>query len=497
VFQWAKSLFGLGSARPAAAPSGTFGAPGTNALLGQYDNAQTSAENQRNWWNTDYLSAKAANSFAVRRVLRMRSRYETANNPWLFGVTNNNADDLISHGPTLQITTDNAKWNRDVEAKFLDWAHEVDLTEKLRTCKLAKTIDGEGFLVFRTVEDLESKVKLYPVDIEADQVTTPAPQNVQEMFVDGITLHPITQRPTKYTILNAHPGDFYFPELNPLAAKHIAAEFVVHWFPKFRPGQCRGVPVLTPSLDVAAELRSFRKAVLQNVQISADYAAVFETEFGTANTGTDAAEQGYRPFQRVALNRGQGAFLPPGAKMQQLKPEHPTTTYGDFSEKCLSEKIRPLSYPLNLALGSSQKFNFSSAKLDHINYRETLSVERKECERVVLRKIFAAWYHEAVLCGLIQPYDGFRLPPHAWHWPAFSSLDPLVDAQANALLIANGQLTLSEFWAQKGKDWRDVLQQLHTEAEELAKLDLKFGDVVQRTVSDTATEPEPEAANAA
>lgn len=496
MFQWATRLFGTN--KPAtAAPSGALGSPGMNSFQGQYDNAQTSPENARNWWATDYLSAKAANSYAVRRVLRMRSRYEVANNPYLFGITNNNADDLISHGPTLQILTENAKWNRDVEAKFSAWAQEVELVEKLRTAKLAKTVDGEGFLVFRTVEDLEDAVKLYPVDLEADQVTTPAPNTVQEMFVDGMTLHPITQRPVSYSVLNTHPGDNWFPELNPLAVMKVPAAYVVHWFPKFRPGQCRGIPVLTPSLDVAAELRAFRKAVVANVQISADYAAVFETEFGVANTGTDASERGYAPFQRVALNRGQGAFLPPGTKMTQLKPEHPTTTYGDFSEKCLAEKIRPMSYPLNLALGSSQKFNFSSAKLDHVNYRETLTVERKECERVVLRKVFAAWYHEAVLCGHVKPYNGVALPPHAWHWPAYSSLDPLVDAQANALLIANGQLTLSDFWAQKGKDWRDVLQQLHIEAEELVRLDLTFGDVVQRTVSDSSTAPDPDPANAA
>ena len=484
MFERVKSLFGIGSAR-SAAPGAAVGTPGPNSFQANYDNAQTTPENARNWWNTDYLSAKAANSFAVRRVLRMRSRYEVANNPYLFGVTNNNADDLISRGPTLQIQTDNNRYNRDVEEKFAAWAHEVELVEKLRTCKLAKTVDGEGFLVLRTVNDLEHEVKLYPVDIEADQVTTPAPTTAEELYVDGITVHPITERPTAYSVLKAHPGDFWFPMLNPYAVQKIPAAYVIHWFPKFRPGQLRGVPVLTPSLDVAAELRAFRKAVLANVQISADYAAVFEQEFGVANTGSDSDVKGMTPYQRVALNRGMGVYLPPGAKMQQLKPEHPTTTYGDFSEKCLAEKIRPMNYPLNLALGSSQKFNFSSAKLDHINYRESLTVERGQCERTVLHKVFAAWYQEAVLCGLIAAYDGYRLPPHAWHWPAFSSLDPLNDAQANAMLIATGQLTLSDYWARQGKDWRDVLRQLHVEAELLSELGLSFGDVPQRTVTET------------
>jgi capsid protein len=40
----------------------------------------------------------------------------------------------------------------------------------------------------------------------------------------------------------------------------VRARFVIHWFPKFRPGQVRGVPVFTSSLDMFAELRAFRKA---------------------------------------------------------------------------------------------------------------------------------------------------------------------------------------------------------------------------------------------
>src|SRR6185312_10088467 len=124
------------------------------------------------------LSAKDANNFMVRRQLRMRSRYEVSNNPYLFGVCNSNADDLIGTGPTLQVMTKDEAYNREVQAAWSEWCAEVDLAEKLRTQKLAKTVDGEGFLVLKTVEDLEQPIKLYPCDVEADQVTTPAPGNL-------------------------------------------------------------------------------------------------------------------------------------------------------------------------------------------------------------------------------------------------------------------------------------------------------------------------------
>jgi capsid protein len=307
-----------------------------------------------------------------------------------------------------------------------------------------------------------------------------------------MTLNPVTGRPVKYSVLRHHPGDYFFPSLNPLEVDEIDARYVIHWFQKFRPGQVRGIPAFTPSLDLATELRAFRKAVLVGAQTAAEFAAVVENELGTANTDAEAS---YKPYQRVRIDRGQMVYLPPGTKMHQFDPKQPTTSYEMFQEKCLAEACRPLAYPLNLALGSSQKFNFSSAKLDHINYRESLSVERRECERVVLDKIFRAWFEEATLAGAVRKSD-WRSPPHEWHWPGFASLDPKLDADTDHARLAGGTLTLRDFWASRGRDWREMLQHLADEKRQLERLGLTFGDVVTRSITDTVEDPS-EAANAA
>ena len=45
----------------------------------KFDLAQTTAENRKHWGSADQLSARAALSPAVRRVVRTRSRYEAEN----------------------------------------------------------------------------------------------------------------------------------------------------------------------------------------------------------------------------------------------------------------------------------------------------------------------------------------------------------------------------------------------------------------------------------
>jgi hypothetical protein len=71
MFQWARTLLGIGTAKSAGEP----------IVRARYDNALTVDENRRSWFGADYLSAKSANNFQVRRMLRMRSRYEVSNNP--------------------------------------------------------------------------------------------------------------------------------------------------------------------------------------------------------------------------------------------------------------------------------------------------------------------------------------------------------------------------------------------------------------------------------
>ena len=480
-----RSAFG----RKAAAPEGAARAAALNAIRARYDNALWTDENQRNWFQADYLSAKSANNFHVRRQLRLRSRYEVSNNPYLYGVCTGNADDLVNVGPTLQCRRPADAENRQIEAAWQEWCAEVDLTEKLRTLKLAKTVDGEGFLVLKTVSDMEGPVQLYPVDVEADQVTTPAPKNLQELWIDGITLHPVTGRPVSYSVLKHHPGDYFFPNLNPLELERIKARFVIHWFVKFRPGQVRGVPVFTPALDLFTELRAYRRAVLSKAQIAANLTAVLETEAPADDDGSRTPT----PWAHIPIDRGTYTTLPGGAKMHPFESAEPQTTYEMFQEKCLGEACRPLSYPLNLALGTSQKFNFSSARLDHINYRNSLNVERAECNRLVLDRLFLAWLDEAVMIPGLLPrgVNAAADVPHDWHWPGYEPLDPVQDATADHARLSNGTLTYQQFWAGRGYDWRDVLRQQGEEKDEIDRLELVFGDPLKKQMRENIAQGDP------
>src|SRR6202000_5872 len=97
-----------------------------------------------------------------------------------------------------------------------------------------------------------------------------------------------------YHVLKHHPGDYFFPDFNPLKVETIAKRHVIHWFPKFRPGQVRGVPIFTASLDLFSECRSFRKSVVKKARIAAGLSAVLKTEVPAQTPDDEDDDESFR-----------------------------------------------------------------------------------------------------------------------------------------------------------------------------------------------------------
>ena len=199
----------------------------------RYDAAATNPDNRRHWANADGLSANAANSVEVRRILRNRARYEVANNSYARGIVLTLANDVVGTGPRLQLLTADAEANRLIEREFAAWAKAVNLAEKLRTMRMARAQDGEAFAILTNNPKLPTPVQLDLRLVEADQVCTPDLVSLDVPAVDGIVFER-AGNPVEYHVLKQHPGDTarqYFLEYD-----RLPADSVLHWFRADRPG---------------------------------------------------------------------------------------------------------------------------------------------------------------------------------------------------------------------------------------------------------------------
>jgi len=172
----------------------------------------------------------------------------------------------------------------------------------------------------------------------------------------------------------------------------------------------------------------------------AKHTAVLET---TGSSVTDQ-EQPYDPdvnaFESVDIDRDMITSMPYGWHLKQLMAVQPATTYEMFRNALINEEARCINMPMNIASGDSSKYNYASGRLDHQGYFLSIDVDRGDIEIEALDQIFAAWFDEAVLEGIIPTGIGVYDDevPHSWNWPNRDHVDPSKEAGAQTMRLANG-----------------------------------------------------------
>lgn len=437
-------------------------------LQGRYDIAQTSFENQNHWANADLLSADAANSAAVRQILRSRSRYEVANNSFAHGIVRTLADDLIGAGPVLQLNIDVADTANTIENHWRQWAAAVNLAGKLRTMALARATDGEVFALLTSRDHLATPVQLDLQIIEADRIASPPESLLADDVVDGIRIDHHNE-PAAYCLLKVHPGSSGLTVAPAAEYTWIDAPQVIHWFRADRPEQHRGIPLLVPALPILAILRRWTLATVEAAESAANIAMVMHTD---APPEAEAAE--VDPWVTMALARNSAIFAPEGWQPSQMKSEHPNHEYSAFRNALINEAARCVSMPRNIASCDSSGYNYASGRLDHQVYDRSTAVDRAEAEHDILDPLLAAFLRELLLLpglGLARQLDRVYWP-HAWHWDTRRRVDPAREAMATERLFLRGLLTESEYWAESGRDWEEAMAQKAREEQRRTDLGL-------------------------
>ncbi len=466
---WLAGILGRSNRRPAA--------PRQLQVRARYDAAITNDANRKHWANADGLSADAAATPEVRRTLRNRARYESANNSYAAGIVATLANDVVGTGPRLQVLTDDPDANNAIEQAFNAWARSINLADRLRTMRMARAHSGECFAKLASNPVVPGPVKLDVGLIEADRVASLNYGVLGPYEVDGI-VYDASGNPVAYRVLRDHPGDRSVT----LASDVYEASRIVHYFMPARPEQHRGIPDLVPALPLFAQLRRYTIAVLSAAETAANFAGTVETD-APANGEADPVE----PMDTIELEANSLLTLPAGWKMSQVKPEQPTTSYGEFKREILNEIARCLNMPFNVAAGNSSGYNYASGRLDHQTYFKAIRIDQAHMARTVLDRVLAEWFDEAKLIESLVPPRVRVLEslPHQWFWDGTEHVDPAKEASAQATRLANHTTTLASEFARQGKDWEAELRQ---RARELALME-ELGITVAPSVPAGDTAP--------
>jgi lambda family phage portal protein len=443
------------------------------AVKASYDAARTTPENRRHWQNADNFSATTANTPEVRRRLRNRARYETANDGYAAGLVRDLAADVIGSGPSLLGQLENDKDNRLVEDAWHEWCDATNFYDKLRMAEENRIVDGEAFLLQATSEHVRSRsgVSLDLLPIEADQVADPpgTARPFDPLADDGVRIDKLGY-PVTYTVLDRHPGDKRGVSL---AGRSVAAERMVHWFRRARPGQLRGVTELTTALTILPLHRRYTQATVTAAEVAARFAVLLQSKLPVPDDDTVAATAG--EFEQFELPEIGGMTLPAGYDATQIKPEHPTSSFSQFDDSIIRRMARGTQMPYGGAAGDHSKYNYSSAKLElWIRFRRR-NILRDQLRITVLDPIFRMWYLEARLNKILPSptLSAIERLPHRWQYDADPSLDPLKDASADDSRLRNGTATYADLLGERGLDWREQLRKTAEIADMAESLGLK------------------------
>ena len=416
-------------------------------IVAAYDAARTTTENESLWKYVDSMSAAAANSPGVRQTIRDRARYEASNNSYARGIVDTLANDVV--GPVVQLQLGDSEFAQSVERHFEAWAAATNIWSKIRTSQRAKTQDGEVFPLMITNRRLGHEIKLDIRLIECDQVEGWFGNVGREDEIDGVRLDE-NGVPTHYRLLKQHPGDYRtLKGGSPLAGDWVSAKYMLHYFTSDRPGQVRGISELLPALSLFGQLRRYTSAVIETASRAAEISSVMHTDLMP-----EGAAELADPVTIIEAERNAILSLPEGWKLTQLKPEQPTTQYGDFKSEIINEIARCLNMPFNVAAGNSSGYNYASGRLDHQTYDRSIEVRRQELQQQVLDPILRVWVAEYAARHSLTSEQAAELMDHEWHFAGRDHVDPAKEANADNVRLANGTLNYATYYARRGKDWK-------------------------------------------
>ena len=386
-----------------------------------------------------------------------------ANSPTAASIGDQWCTNLVGDGPAIQSGHPNESIAEALEQGFAAWSENVDVTGVgvdlagfLNSSVRSLVSSGESVVHLATTRHGELKLRLLSSE-QLDPARTRELENM-DRIIAGV------QFAAGGRILGYH----VYPQQPDLivnmawAPNFIPAEDICHVFESKTPGQVRGVSWIGPVMQTILQIDQLQDALLARANTAALFGAFVTDPSGTSgfgDGGTDPASMSLEPgIVRVLPVDSTVTFpaVPDNAGMP------------DLLRHLMRTVAAGVGIPYELVAGDLSNTNYSSAKMGLEGFkrrctaiRETLLIAR------LLRPIWKRWLTLEILSGRLSAPDFERDPAPYFKtnflFPAWASLDPYREAQADVDLLGAGIRSRAEIVASRGRDLDDVDREFATD----------------------------------
>ncbi len=283
-------------------------------------------------------------------TLRARSRDLRRNVPIATGAIATRITNVVGEGlkvypkidrERLGLTAEQAlAWNRAAKAEFELAAWTADFTgvqnfDELQALVFGSTDEsGDVFAIRRYRKDAGDTYGTKLQIIEADRVSNPNHGRDTPTLVAGVESS-LDGRILAYHVSDRHPGDLTRLTMTWRRVPAFYSDgrpIVLHLFKRLRPDQARGVPFLSPVVEVLKQFGTYTDAEVQAAVISA-YFTVFVTGAPNADAGplptAPASASGDKP--QIELGSGAIIDLAEGEDVKFADPNRPNPNFDAFA----------------------------------------------------------------------------------------------------------------------------------------------------------------------
>jgi len=473
------------------------------ALAGSYTGASRS-KRQFGSWQTSIGDADADINFDLP-TLRERSRDLIRNNPLATGALHTKVGNVVGTGLSLKASVDADylgmtpeqanEWNRNTEREYNLWAESPN-------CDIERTSNIYGLqdLAFRSVLEngdalalplfVERPGVVYSSVIqlvEADRLVNRDWARDTDKLSGGVEKDDYGA-PKNYHVLEQHPGAFMRSSKNwtwqiiPAFGADTGRRNVIHLYRKLRIGQTRGVPDLAPVISALKQLGDYTEAELTAALVAGLFTVFIKSENGDLPGGltTDTSDSSRADQQSIKMGAGAIVGLGDNESIETANPGRPNAAFDPFVLAILRQIGVALELPFEVLVMHFQS-SYSASRAALLQAWKFFRARRAWLADNFCQPIYEAWMWEAVALGRISA-PGFMQDPAiraaylkaSWIGDAQGQIDPLKEAQANALMEDRGWKTAEEVTAEMtGGDWEEKHKQRAKEHQMRVAADLE------------------------
>jgi lambda family phage portal protein len=447
-------------------------------------------------------------------TLRARTRDVLRNNPHANAACESFVANLIGTGiKPSSLFTEDEELRDGIMRLWADWTDECD-ADGIADFYGMQTIvarglfeAGEVFVRYRNrrVEDgflVPLQLQLLESDMCPYWMNMQAPNG--NWIMNGIELDFLGRR-AAYWFYPIHPGDMPIEQTGTMDPVRVPASEVLHIFKCTRPGQMRGVPLITPALIRLYFLDQYDDAELERKRIAAMFAGFVTSPAPEDVVPIDGLDEtsDQDGIGLSGLEPGTLQTLLPGEDIKFSEPADVGGTYEAYQYRQQLAVFGALGIPYSLCTSDLRRANYSSLRGSIVEYRRKLEqFQHNIFVYQMCMPIYRRWLDTAILSEALPlassdyllrqtEYQRCKWIPQRNDW-----VDPLKDRQAEKLAVDAGFKSRSDVIEAEGNDPVENDERIAADAEREEKLDLVF-PVVYAAATQPNTPSEQAAQDAA